>query len=101
MSIVGLLINKESIRNKKMISEYEEKIANLPKGTIKDKKVGDKNYYYLCYREGKKVISKYIGKDADSLKQMQSLIEERKHIELMLKQLKQERQELKRMEASI
>lgn len=101
MSIVGLLINKESIRNQKMISEYEGKLISLPKGTIKNKKVGDKNYYYLCYREGKKVISRYIGKDEESLKQVQSLIEERKHIESMLKQLKKERQELKRMEASL
>ncbi len=101
MSIVGLLINKESIRNQKMISEYEDKLISLPKGTIKNKKVGDKTYYYLCYREGKKVISKYIGKDEESLKQVQSLIEERKHIESMLKQLKKERQELKRMEASL
>lgn len=99
MSIVGTLINKESVRNQKMISEYEEKLTNLPKGTIKNKVVGDKNYYYLCYRDGKKVVSKYIGKDEDSLKQIENQIEERKHIELMLKQLKKEQQELKRMEA--
>ena len=94
MSIVGTLINKESVRNQKMISEYEDKLANLPKGTIKSKKIGDKNYYYLCYRDGKKIVSKYVGKDENSLKQIKNQIEERKHIELMLKQLKKEQREL-------
>lgn len=99
MSIVETLISKESIRNQKMISEYEDKLTSLPKGTIKDKKVGDKNYYYLCYRDGEKVISKYIGKDECSLEQVKNQIEERKHIESMLRQLKKEQRELKKMEA--
>ena len=38
------------------------KLAGLPRGTIKERVISGKKYYYLQNREGKKVIHKYIGK---------------------------------------
>ena len=37
-------------------------LAQLPKGTIKKRKIYGNTYFYLQNREGKKVIHKYIGK---------------------------------------
>ena len=99
MSIVSSLISKESIRNQTMINEYEKELKNLPKGSIKSKTIGKNIYYYLYFRNGKKVISKYLGKDENEINRVKELLIKRNHIEAMLKILKQEQQEIKRMEA--
>lgn len=101
MSIVGSLINKEYLRNQNMIMEYEKELVDLPKGSIKAKLIGKKTYYYLNYRDGKKVISKYIGKDEDSVSLIKEQLERRNHIEQMLKKLKQEQQQIKKLEAML
>ena len=99
MSIVSSLISRESIRNQNMINEYEKELINLPKGSVKSKTIGKKVYYYLYYRDGKKVISKYLGKDEKKISKIKELLIKRSHIEAMLKKLKQEQQEIKKVEA--
>ena len=99
MSIVGSLLNKEIVRNQNMIVEYEKELLNLPKGSIKAKTIGHNTYYYLNYRDGKKVVSKYIGKDDESVNLVIEQLEKRHHIEQMLKQLKKEQEQIKKMEA--
>ena len=46
-----------------MLARYQETLSELPKGTISEKLINGNTYYYLKYRDGKKVISKYVGKD--------------------------------------
>lgn len=99
MTMIGTLLNKESIRNQKMIFEYEKELSLLPKGSIQGKNVGNKVYYYLNYRDGKKVISKYIGKDKQALIPIKEKLERRIQIENMLKKLKEEQMQIKKMEA--
>ena len=82
-----------------MIVEYEKELKNLPKGSIKSKTIGKNVYFYLYYRDGKKIISKYLGKDEESITKIKELLIKRNHIESMLKRLKQEQQEIKRLEA--
>lgn len=38
------------------------KMANLPKGSVKERIIAGKKYYYLQRRAGKKVVHKYLGK---------------------------------------
>ena len=99
MSIVSSLINKESMRNQNMILEYERELTSLPKGSIKAKHVGNKVYYYLNYRDGEKVVSKYIGKSEESLITIKEQLERRRQIEGMLKKLKEEQKQIKKLEA--
>ena len=99
MSIIATLISKESLRNKNMIAEYEREKTFLPKGRITVKSVGNKTYYYLNYRNGKKIISKYIGKDEHSLQSIKEQLERRKQIEAILKKLKAEQLQLKKLES--
>ncbi len=81
-------ITKEKVRIEYMLSKYREEYAFLPKGAISEKKVGEKIYYYLKYRDGKKVISRYINKSC--IDEIKEKIEKRKHIEAMIKSLQEE-----------
>ena len=88
MNMILDTILKEKIRIEYMLEKYYKIIDDLPKGSLH---VSDKNgqkYYDLKYREGKKIITKYIGKDAED---MANMIEKRRHTEAMIKSLEAER----------
>ncbi len=73
-----------------MLVRYQTVLADLPKGTISEKPVNGNTYYYLKYRDGKKVVSKYIRKkDIEGLRQQ---IEKRRHVEAMIQSLREEQQ---------
>ena len=76
------------LRIKYMIERYREIKKTLPKGTICPKKIGNQTYYYLKYRDGDRIVSDYIHKE--DLENLTELIEHRKHIELMMRSLKNE-----------
>jgi hypothetical protein len=58
--------------------DYEEKLAQLPKGKIVTKNIKGRNYNYLLYRLEGKVITKYIKKE--NLESIQSQIERREKL---------------------
>lgn len=68
-----------------MFNEYNSRLEVLPEGTITEKRVNGKIYYYLKYRDGKKIISKYVS--VSDKEKTDSEIAERKHIEIMIKTL--------------
>lgn len=84
-----------------MIKEYESELLKLPKGKLTVKKINSHAYIYLKYRNGKKVITEYIGKDNYDKSELNSKLEKRKHIENMLKQLKSERKQLEKLRSLI
>ncbi len=90
---MNLIINtmlQEKQRIDYMLKKYQALLAGLPKGTISEKTVNGNIYYYLKYRNGKKVVSKYISKkDIEVLRQQ---IEKRRHVEAMIKSLQEEQQ---------
>ena len=71
-----------------MLERYQETLSELPKGTISEKKIKGNTYYYLKYRDGKKVISKYVGKD--TIQEVREQVEKHHHIEAMIKSLTEE-----------
>lgn len=88
MNLIISTVLQEKQRIDHMLAKYQEALAELPKGTISEKQVKGNTYYYLKYRDGKKVVSKYIGKkDIDGLKQQ---IDRRRHIETMIRSLLEE-----------
>jgi hypothetical protein len=87
--ILDLLV-AESQKNLQLQRELNNKISRLPRGSIKEKKVKDKTYYYLAYRENRKVINKYIGDDLLEVKKLSNLVGERKAFENQLKQLQKD-----------
>jgi hypothetical protein len=70
------------------------RLAILPKGTIKPKKIGRKIFYYLQYRQGKAVKSDYVGKLVPL--DLREKLDERKRLE---KELGQVRDALKLLKA--
>lgn len=101
MNYLLSMLKKEEKRNNNMINGYLQELESLPKGSIKEKKVNGNNYYYLNYREGDKVISKYLGKDNDSIVKLKEQLKRRKQIEELLKMLIKERSDIQKMEAII
>ena len=73
-----------------------KKLAGLPQGSIKERKIAGKIYYYLQHRIGKKVQHKYLGKNepVDLLKQ----INERKALKVELKKVNEALRMLKKTE---
>lgn len=87
MNMIIDTIQKEKVRIEYMLDRYRKIIDDLPKGTLSESNKNGQKYYYLKYREGKKVVTKYLGKDAGD---MPALIEKRKHTEAMIKSLEEE-----------
>ena len=99
MSVLSVLITKEETRNKNMIAEYTRELETLPKGSVKPKKVNGNTYYYLVFRNGNKIVSKYIGKDEESLAVIREQILRRKQVEEILKKLMEEKNQIEKLEA--
>lgn len=87
MNLIIDTIQKEKVRIEYMLDRYRKIIDDLPKGTLSETDKNGRKYYYLKYREGKKVVTKYLGKEAG---EMPALIEKRKHTEAMIKSLENE-----------
>ena len=88
--VVNLIIDtiqKEKVRIEYMLERYRKIIDELPKGSLSESTINGQIYYYLKYREGKKIVSRYLGKDAGNVP---ALIEKRKHTEAMIKSLENE-----------
>ena len=84
-------------RNKRLISRYEKEMEDLPKGSIFKRKIGNSEYIYLNYREGKKVISKFIGKtELINLTELNEKISHRKELQALIRKLKTEQKELEK-----
>lgn len=88
MSFILSTVRAEKERIEYMVLKYIEELDGLPKGTLAEKKVGDKTYFYLKYREGKKIVSKYVPKEEVDL--YKESLQKRKHIEIMIKTLNEE-----------
>ena len=89
MNLLLHTVQQEKQRIDYMIEQYQTQLAVLPKGTLSEKAIGEKRYYYLKFRDGKKVISQYITKsDVDAVRKQ---IDKRKHLEAMLKSLQEEK----------
>ena len=90
MKVILDLLVAESQKNLLLKRELKNNISRLPRGIVKERKVNDKTYYYLAYRENRKVINKYIGDDSLKAKKLSKLVEERKAFENQLKQLQKD-----------
>ena len=88
MNMILTTVLQEKRRIEYMLEKYGKEYERLPKGTISERMVNGKTYFYLKYRDGKKVVSPYIAKDG--VEKLRERIEKRKHIEAMIKSLKEE-----------
>ncbi|NJD02262.1 MAG: hypothetical protein FIA99_06620 [Ruminiclostridium sp.] len=88
MSLLIRTVQKEKERIDYMLSKYLQQLKELPKGSITTKRVGTNTYYYLKYRNGKKVFTDYLGKDGERVQRVRAELERRNHIEAMVAHLR-------------
>lgn len=89
VNLILRTIMQEKERIDRMLAKYQQEVLLLPKGTLSEKKVKQSTYYYLKYRDGKKVISRYIPqKDVETVREQ---VEKRRHVETMIRSLQEER----------
>lgn len=68
------------------LMKLEERLAELPKGSVCRKVIYDKERFYLQWREGTKTRSKYL--NPDELEATRAAVEERRAIEKQIKSIK-------------
>lgn len=72
------------------------KISRLVRGSIKERLIGGKKYFYLQHRAGKKVVHKYLGKRMPE--EILAQIKERKALNAELKKVNEALKIIKRSE---
>ncbi len=89
LNLILHTVAQEKQRIEYMLMKYQNELSSFPRGTISEKTVGERTYYYLKYRDGKKIVSKYISKK--EIENVRALVERRRHIEAMVKSLQEEK----------
>lgn len=90
MSTLMDIIQEEKERLENLLEFYQNEISKLPRGYISLKNINNNKYYYQSFREGKKVKTIYIGDESsEKLMDIKNKIEERKKLEKLYKQAKQ------------
>ncbi len=62
MSLLKDILNESKQHYIEAKKKLERKLSLLPKGSVKERVISAKKYYYLQYRSGRKIIQKYLGK---------------------------------------
>ena len=87
MAYMLAVLNEEYERLSSKQKFYEIMIAELAHGSIQVKKINGKEYNYLCYREGKKVITKYVS--PDEIENVKDELNRYKQAKIALKNIKE------------
>ncbi len=95
---IDVVLEKEKQRNENMRSTYENRILDLPRGSLVIRELNGRRYCYLRYRDGKKVIQKYAG-TIEQAEMIREKIAERKHLTRLIAMLEEESKRIKKMEA--
>lgn len=98
MQLIYSVLEDERKRNEFMLKRYEKELSLLPKGKITPKTTKANTYYYLKYRDGKKVCAKYIGVNEEDIALIAERLKRRKVVEGLIKELKAEQIKIKKME---
>jgi len=71
------------------------RLKELPRGSVFKRRIGRKDYYYLIFRNGKKVVSRYLGKEKPV--QVEKDIKERRLIKRQIKEVQENLRMIERM----
>lgn len=96
MGVIKSVILDEYDRNKRMQQAYEQEIAKLPRGSITQKKINGRVYYYWMYRENGKVVNKYISEKRNNISELVNQVKRRRELEKLVRSLKREQSEMER-----
>ena len=91
------VLQEQLDRLKSMEQAYQEKLASLPRGSIREKMVNGRSYYYLMYREGTKVKTQYLKLSEHGLEELRFQLAQRKRYEQILREIRRDCRLLKRV----
>ena len=94
MPILENTLEEEYARSLRVTAALEREIAGLPKGSIRKREIGGHEYYYLQWREGKKVRSLFVKRE--DLAELRRQLELRKSHEEALKEQEEARKLIER-----
>lgn len=94
MSVLENVLEEEYGRSLRLSQAMENELSSLPKGSIRERKIGEREYYYLNYREGDKVKSDYI--QADAVDELSKKIDRRRELKAALKEQEHSRKQIVR-----
>ena len=95
-SVLQMVMLEEYARLLRLIDGIETELIDLPKGYISRKKIRNKESYYLQWRDGEKIRSKYIS--AEMLEEVQEKVARRQSLE---KSLRSHKHDKKRIEIAL
>ena len=90
MSLMIHTVQKEKERIDYMLEAYKQQLDDLPRGSVTTRTSGNNVYFYLKYRDGKKVFTDYLGKEGEKVQEIRVKLEKRRHIEAMITHLQAE-----------
>jgi len=93
MKVLKGVIGESKAYYRQIENEILKRLASLPKGGVKKRRLNKQVYYYLQVRKGRRVIHKYLGKQKPAeiirqLKERKRLDEELKRVRRSLKSIK-------------
>ena len=94
---IDVVLEKERQRNEKMRLAYQQRVLELPRGSLTIRELNGRKYCYLRYREGKRVIQKYAG-TVEQEATLRAQLEERTHLEELIVMLNEENKRILKME---
>lgn len=90
MDYIKRIVSDETKKIRSLKAKYEKQLLLLPKGSLRKRRRGRHEYYYLSFRDGEKVITDYVGKDNKEIDKLKESLEKRKHVEEILRRLNRE-----------
>lgn len=94
MSILTEVLREELNRLDRQQAAYESHLRDLPRGYISKKNIRGKESYYLQYREGTRIVSKWV--PIANLQVVEDQIQQRKILEASLRRVKGDQKKLRR-----
>ncbi|MBN1761037.1 MAG: hypothetical protein JW863_22100 [Chitinispirillaceae bacterium] len=89
MGVIFHVMKEEYDRLLETESAYAKAIAEMPRGTPRIQQRRNKNYLYLEYRDGDRVVHDYIGpQESDKAKEVLEKVAQRRRYEKLLKETK-------------
>ena len=84
-------------RTTRLILRFRAELETLPKGSVFKRKIGNQEYFYLNYREGNKVVSKFLGNAKDfQTEELEQQLKKRKELSAVLKKLNADKKALEK-----
>ncbi|MFA6600264.1 MAG: hypothetical protein WCU74_04520 [Candidatus Omnitrophota bacterium] len=98
MKVLKGVLEEERKRLKSAEASYVREIGKLPKGSVQQKRIKDKEYAYRAYRKGARVVYEYLGKlEVGELKELERKMDLRRRYEEKLREVRENLRNVRRM----